>query len=98
MPIVARSGIHLAHRLGAVLTAIAVISAAIAAIMATAATRKMAHFALLLLLGEFGIGVAAIVTGLPISLALAHNILAGLLLLAMLKLLALSRETWRGGY
>ena len=62
--------------------------------MATAATRKVAYFVLLLLMGEIGIGVAAILTGLPIGLAVAHNWLAGLLLLAMLKLLALGRETW----
>ena len=91
-----RIAIHLAHRVGAVLTTIAVISAAIAAFMATAATRKVAYFALLLLLGEFGIGVAATVTRLPIALAVAHNALAGLLLLALLKLQALSRERWGG--
>ncbi len=89
-----RIAIHLAHRVGAVLTTLAIIAAAIAGIMATAATRKTAYFVLLLLVGELGIGVAAILTDLPIGLAVAHNWLAGLLLLVMLKLLALSRETW----
>ncbi len=76
------------------MTTLAIIAAAIAAIMATAATRKVAYFVLLLIVGEFGIGVASILTYLPIGLAVAHNWLAGLLLLVMLKLLALSRETW----
>ncbi len=89
-----RVAIHQAHRVGAVLTTLAVIAAAITAIMATAATRKVAYFVLVLLFVEFGIGVAAIITGLPIGLAVAHNWLAGLLMLTMLKLLALSRETW----
>ena len=40
---------------------------------------------------EFSIGLASVLTGLPISLAVAHNWFAGLLLLALLKMLALSR-------
>jgi heme A synthase len=35
--------------------------------------------------------VTAVLSSLPIGLAVAHNWLAGLLLLALLKLLALSR-------
>jgi cytochrome c oxidase assembly protein subunit 15 len=89
-----RIAIHLAHRLGAVLTVVAVIAAAIAGIMATGNTRRTAIAILVLLLAEFGIGVASVMTGLPITLAVAHNWLAALLLLALLKLLALGRERW----
>ncbi len=92
-----RIAIHLAHRVGAVLATLAIIAAAIAAIMGTAATRKVAYFALLLVVAESAIGVASVLTHLPIGLAVAHNWLAGLLVLSMLKLLALSRESWRGG-
>ena len=40
---------------------------------------------------EFLVGIAAILTGLPIAVAVAHNWLAALLLLALLKLLAEAR-------
>jgi heme A synthase len=42
---------------------------------------------------EFVLGASAIITGLPIGVAVAHNWLAALLLLALLKLLAESRST-----
>jgi heme A synthase len=35
---------------------------------------------------EFALGVSAILTGLPIGVAVAHNWIAALLLLALLKL------------
>jgi cytochrome c oxidase assembly protein subunit 15 len=89
-----RIAIHLAHRVGAVLAALAAIAAAISGIMATGATQRVAIVILVLLLAEFGIGVASVMTGLPITLAVAHNWLAALLLLALLKLLALGRERW----
>jgi heme A synthase len=41
---------------------------------------------------EFTIGVSSILSGIPIGLAVAHNWFAGLLLLALLKLLALARS------
>jgi cytochrome c oxidase assembly protein subunit 15 len=89
-----RLAIHKAHRIGAVLAALAILAAVIAGIMGTGRTRKMAYFILLLLLAEFAIGVASVMSGLPIGLAVAHNWLAALLLLALLKMLALSRERW----
>jgi heme A synthase len=48
---------------------------------------------ILLVLTEFSVGVAAILTRLPIGLAVAHNWLAGLLLLSLLGLTALSRKS-----
>lgn len=89
-----RIAIHKAHRIGAVLAALAALAAAVAGIMGTGPTRKVAIFVLLTLLAEFSIGIASVMTGLPISLAVAHNWLAGLLLLALLRLLDLSRERW----
>jgi heme A synthase len=41
-----------------------------------------------LVIFEFLLGVSAIMTGLPIAVAVAHNWLAALLLLALLKLFA----------
>jgi cytochrome c oxidase assembly protein subunit 15 len=89
-----RIAIHLAHRVGAVLTTLAVLIAAVAAIMATEGLRRVGIAALLLVLVEFGIGVASVLAGIPISLAVAHNWVAGLLMIVLLKMLALSRERW----
>ena len=40
---------------------------------------------------EFGVGIAAVLTSLPISLAVAHNWLAAIVLLLLLKLFAAER-------
>jgi cytochrome c oxidase assembly protein subunit 15 len=89
-----RVAIHKAHRVGAVLAFAAILAAVIGGIMGTGPTQKIAYLVLTLLLAEFIIGVASVMTGLPISLAVAHNWIAGMLLLALLKMLALSRERW----
>ncbi len=89
-----RIAIHIAHRLGAVLTTLAILATAIGGIMGTGGTQKVAWGLLVLLLAEFGIGIASVMSDLPIGLAVAHNWLAGLLLLVLLKMLALSRERW----
>jgi heme A synthase len=44
---------------------------------------------LALVVAEFSVGVGAIVTRLPISIAVAHNWLAAMLVLGLLRLLAL---------
>jgi cytochrome c oxidase assembly protein subunit 15 len=49
-------------------------------------------FLLLLIVTEFSVGVAAVFYELPIGLAVAHNWLAGLLLLTLLRLLSLHRS------
>ena len=53
--------------------------------------RKAGVFIIAILLAEIAVGIAAVMTELPIGLAVAHNWLAGLLLLGLLKLLAVSR-------
>lgn len=88
-----RLAIHKAHRLGSLLTFVTVLLAAVAALRANPRFRLTAIVILLLLAGEFLIGISAILKGIPITLAVAHNWFAGLLLLALLKLLALARET-----
>ena len=87
-----RLAIHKAHRLGSLLALIAVGFAAIAALRAGTRYRITALVILALLAGEFLIGISAILKGIPITLAVAHNWFAGLLLLALLKLLALARD------
>jgi cytochrome c oxidase assembly protein subunit 15 len=87
-----RIAIHKAHRLGAIVTLILTLAAAFTALAADTRFRRTALVVLVLVSAELLIGVAAILTSLPISLAVAHNWFAGLLLLALLKLLALARK------
>jgi len=86
-----RIDIHILHRLSAVLTTILVLTVGFMAWRVGGRLRFAAAIVLLLVSIEFSIGVASVATGLPISLAVAHNWMAGLLLLAMLKIVALNR-------
>jgi cytochrome c oxidase assembly protein subunit 15 len=86
-----RLAIHKAHRLGALLAFAMVLIAAITALRADQRYRLSGIIILVLLMIEFTVGVTAVLSSLPIALAVAHNWLAGLLLLALLKLLTLSR-------
>ena len=86
-----RADIHMLHRITAVIATIAIVVAAFAAIRAGADMRVLGGAALILVSVEFALGIAAILTGLPIGIAVAHNWLAALLLLMLLKLLAESR-------
>jgi cytochrome c oxidase assembly protein subunit 15 len=85
-----RIAIHRAHRLGALAVLAVATLAAVVALLANVRFRPVALVILALVAAEFSLGVAAVVTGLPITLAVSHNWFAGLLLLALLKLLALS--------
>jgi cytochrome c oxidase assembly protein subunit 15 len=80
--------IHKLHRLIAALTVIAVLIAGILAYNRGRKLRIVGLVAISLVVIEFVLGVAAIMTGLPIAVAVAHNWLAALLLLALLKLFA----------
>lgn len=85
-----RAAIHQLHRLGAVATTLLVIVAGVMALRAKLGATAMA--VLILVAAEFSVGIAAIVAELPIGIAVAHNWLAAMLLLALLRLLALSRN------
>jgi len=85
-----RADIHKLHRLVA---AAALLSMLIASGLAIAGRMGMtAVFVAVLATLEFCVGVAAIVTELPIGVAVAHNWLAAILLLGLLRLLALCRN------
>jgi len=88
-----RIAIHRAHRLGALLTAIVVLLTAVLAIRSTGVWRSTGIFVAAVILLEFTVGIASVLSGLPIILAVAHNWLAGLLLLGLLRLLMLQRQT-----
>lgn len=85
-----RTDIHKLHRLVAVLAALVVITAGILALKAGLVLTAIAVVAILV--AEFSVGVAAILTDLPIGIAVAHNWLAAMLLLALLRLLAECRN------
>ena len=82
----ARVTIHLAHRLGAVLTlAYAIVFAARVLCTACARTLKVTASALLaLVFAQVGLGIANVMFGLPIAVAVAHSIGAILVLLSVL--------------
>ena len=86
-----RAAIHKLHRLTAVLTTVIVLFAGAAAIKTGADLRVVGTVVMLLVATEFALGISAIVTSLPIGVAVAHNWIAALLLLGLLKLLAESR-------
>jgi cytochrome c oxidase assembly protein subunit 15 len=86
-----RADIHKLHRLVAVLTMLAVVTAAVFAFRAHSDLRIVGFIVLAIVILEFAVGVAAILTDIPIAVAVAHNSLAGILLLAMLKLYSDSR-------
>jgi len=88
-----RTDIHIAHRLGAVATTLLVLAVGLMAWRAGNGLRFAGGLVIILVATEFSIGVASVATGLPIGLAVAHNWVAGLLLLVMLRIFAL--ETYR---
>lgn len=90
-----RIAIHQAHRLGALLATSVILLAGALAIRAGAAWRSTGFFIVVLVLLEFSVGITAVLSGLPIVLAVAHNWLAALLLLSLLRLLNLQRLTQR---
>jgi cytochrome c oxidase assembly protein subunit 15 len=69
----------------------AILVVGVVAFRAGAPARQIAIMMLVLAAVEFSIGVAAVLTSLPIGLAVAHNWFAALLLLTLLKLLSLGR-------
>lgn len=85
-----RADIHKLHRLIAVLTLVTVLFAGVLAVRSKLGAAAAVVIVLVAL--EFGVGVAAIVTELPIGIAVAHNWLAAMLLLGLLRLLALCRN------
>ncbi|MEX0730299.1 MAG: COX15/CtaA family protein [Aquisalimonadaceae bacterium] len=84
----ARVAIQYVHRLGAVLTALAVLALALAVwSRAAGVTARRAAWAMVLLLGvQWSLGIANVLLSLPLPLAVAHNGGAALLLLSVVTL------------
>jgi cytochrome c oxidase assembly protein subunit 15 len=85
-----RADIHKLHRLGAALTLLTTLVAGLLALRAS--LTGAALIVLLLVAAEFSVGIAAILAELPIGIAVAHNWLAAILLLGLLRLFALCRN------
>ncbi len=86
-----RADIHKLHRLAAILTILAVVTAGIMATRAGRNLRLIGTIVLSVVILEFAVGVSAILTEIPIGVAVAHNWLAAILLLLLLKLLSESQ-------
>ncbi|MNH09818.1 Heme A synthase [compost metagenome] len=88
----ARQTIHIAHRLGALVTALLVGTFALGLIRQGAPLRSLGGILLALLLVQLALGVANIHLALPLANALAHNLVAAhLLVCCVLARRALSR-------
>ena len=86
-----RAAIHQLHRIVALIAAAAICFAGFCGIKAGSDLKVAGIVLITLVTIEFSLGVAAVVTGLPIGVAVAHNWIAALLLLATIKLLAESQ-------
>jgi len=91
-----RLAIAKAHRLGAVLAGSLVLLTGVLALRGAGAQRRTGAAIVLLVLLEFSVGVTSVLSGLPIALAIAHNWLAALLLLCLVRLLALNTSARAG--
>ena len=87
-----RAAIHMLHRLVAVMAALAILAAGAAAFRAGGILRIAGIASIVLVCAEMALGVTAVLGAVPIAVAVAHNWLAALLLLALLKLFAESRS------
>jgi len=85
-----RADIHKLHRIGAVVVTTIILLAGIFALRA--GLGLTAIVVVILAAAEFSVGIAAILTKLPIIIAVAHNGLAAMLLLGLLRLYALSKN------
>ena len=84
----ARTAIHVAHRIGAVLTVLTIGAVAIRAMFdSNKRAGKLGIVILLILTTQAGLGIANVLMRLPLPLAVAHNGFAALLLLSVVTLL-----------
>lgn len=84
----ARIAIQLTHRIGAVVTALLVLSLAIGLLLKlpAPAVRRVAWAMIALVLLQFSLGIANVLLSLPLAVAVAHNGGAAALLLALVAL------------
>jgi heme a synthase len=78
--------VHMAHRLGAIVTFAYLAWLAVKAMNLDNSLRNTSASLLVFLLMQAGVGVAAVLTELPLLLVTAHNAIAAILLLAVVNL------------
>ena len=78
--------LHMAHRLGAIVTFTYLAWLAIRAMKLDNSLRNTGISLLVFLVLQAGLGIAAVLTGLPLLLVTAHNAVAAMLLLAVVNL------------
>ena len=84
----ARTAIHMAHRIGAVITFFTILTVAVQAIRSGIKNVKLTGLiVLIILIAQVSLGIANIEFYLPLSVAVAHNGVAALLLLSLVTLL-----------
>jgi len=84
----ARTAIHMTHRIGAIITAIIVIYVGVCNIFSNSRYLKLTGIiVLMLLIAQILLGIANVKFHLPLSIAVAHNGVAALLLLSLVTLL-----------
>jgi heme a synthase len=80
LSIEALRAIHWAHRIGALVTTVVVIAAAVALMRAHAALKRQAMWIKVALLAQIIVGIGTVLFSQPIALAAAHNFIAAVLL------------------
>jgi cytochrome c oxidase assembly protein subunit 15 len=84
----ARTAIHMTHRIGAIITGVIISYVSFQAILTGAKYLRLTGIvALILLITQLSLGVANIKFNLSLSIAVAHNGVAALLLLSLITLL-----------
>ena len=92
----ARTAIHMTHRIGAVVAAIAILALALRCLKAREVVLvRAAKVLLLALVAQLALGISNVVFSLPIAVAVAHNAVAALLLLSVVTVLYFSRRPAR---
>lgn len=87
----ARTAIHVAHRIGALVTAVVLSALGLTLLLKArdVAIRVCSRVVLALTMMQIALGVSNVILGWPLSMAAAHNAAAAFLLLAMLTLVYL---------
>jgi len=85
-----RADIHKLHRIGAVVASLVILAAAVMSLRSGLVATAVAVIFVVVL--EFAVGITAVLADIPISVAVAHNWLAAMLLLGLLRLLALNNR------
>ncbi|MGE0485078.1 MAG: heme A synthase [Gammaproteobacteria bacterium] len=90
----ARTAIHLAHRLGAALTAMTILVVAAGAVRSgLPRLRRVGWCIIAALLVQLVLGITNVLGGLPLAVAVAHNGGAAVLMLTLVTLFHLTRRT-----